>query len=358
MTTSVQNKQPQLNKARQQLIDAFVGCLNEDTLPWNKGWNVTGERIRNAVSNTEYHGCNVFLLMMVASMRGYEDPRWCTFKQAVDQGWKIQKGSKGVPVEYWSVFDKKTKKNISLDDYTREVEVNGRKKTEFSIVSRTYTVFNAECIEGIPPLERKAPQKLNGIEMDSFVNKIKDNMGVGYRECGDSAYYSPATDTVTLPHKEQFKSQHDFNSTLLHELSHATGHQSRLNRDIQHPFGSPEYAKEELRAEISSAFMGQYIELDINQWHVDNHKAYIQNWISVLKEDPNVLFAAIKDAEKIADYLVEKGELVLEKAEPEKDTEKAEKKPPLSERIEQAKKVQEAQAAEERGEKSKDLEAR
>lgn len=347
MTQSSPNNQAHLNKARQQLIEAFMGCLKEDTLPWTKGWHTTGERMRNAVSETEYHGCNAFLLMLVAYMKGYEDPRWCTFKQAQDQGWKIQKGSKGVPVEYWSVYDKKEKQTISLADYTRAVSENGRDKNDFSIVSRTYTVFNGQQIEGIPALEKKPVPKLTDIEMDGFVNNIKNNMDVGYREVGDQAYYSPSTDTVTMPHKEQFKSQHDFNSTLLHELSHATGHESRLNRDIAHSFGSPEYAKEELRAEISSAFMSQYIEVDISQWHLDNHKAYIQGWSSVLKEDPNVLFTAIKDAEKIADYLIEKGELTLNRDEQAKP----EKKPSLDERISQAKKMQEEQSAGRREEK-------
>lgn len=316
----MKHKQPKLNKTRQELIDSFVGCLNEEKLPWRQGWNVTGlSLMRNAVSNTAYHGCNAFLLMMVASIRGYDDPRWCTYKQASDNGWQVKKGAKGAPVEYWTVYDKKHKKNISFDDYHDEVVNKGRDEKEFSIISRTYTVFNANCIDGIPPLEQKDPQKLNDIEMNQFVGNIKDNMQVGYKEFGDRAFYSPSVDTVTMPPRSQFLNQHEFDATLLHELAHATGHESRLNRDLHHRFGSEGYAVEELRAEISSAFLTQYIEIDLNCEHLDNHKAYIQSWSSVLKKDPNILFAAIKDAEAISDYMIELGEpeRILENAQEE-----------------------------------------
>lgn len=98
-------------------------------------------------------------------------------------------------------------------------------------------------------------------------------------------------------------------ATLLHEAAHATGHESRLNRDMEGAFGSPEYAKEELRAEIASAFTAQILRIDYSQNdYMENHEAYVQNWISVLENEPNELFAAIKDAEKISDYLIEKGE--------------------------------------------------
>jgi len=109
-------------------------------------------------------------------------------------------------------------------------------------------------------------------------------------------------------------------ATLLHEAGHATGHISRLNRDMTGVFGSPEYAKEELRAEIASAFTAQELGLDYKQnEHMENHEAYVQNWIDVLENEPNELFAAIKDAEKISDYLIEKGEFGLEETEMSKD---------------------------------------
>ena len=304
------SKGSQLNKARQQLIDTFLACLEEDKLPWKKGWKVVGTADNyNPISKTRYKGVNALLLMFVAYERGYDDPRWCTFKQAADQGWKVTKGSKGVPVEYWSVYDKTNKKNISLSEYNRELRKEDREADEFSIVSRTFTVFNAACIEGIPALEKKSVEKLNDIEMNDFIENIKNNMGVGYREVGNSAYYTPATDVVTMPPREQFKAQIEFDSTLLHELSHATGHESRLNREIRNPFGSENYAEEELRAEMSSVFLGQYMELDMGPESLNNHKAYIQSWAEKLKKDPNVLFRAIKDAEGIADYMIEKGEM-------------------------------------------------
>lgn len=299
-----------LNKARQQLIDTFLACLNEETLPWRRGWNMTSmNTMHNPISKTRYKGVNALLLMMVAFDRGYEDPRWCTFKQAKDKGWHIKKGSEGVPVEYWSVYDKKKKKNITLGEYNTAIRKEERDPEEFRLVSRTYTVFNAACIEGIPELTKDNPEKLSDIEMNSFVENIKNNMGVGYREFGNRAYYTPNTDVVTMPPRESFINQYEFDSTLLHELSHATGHESRLNRDIRNFFGTEKYAIEELRAEMSSAFLGQYMDIDMGPEHMNNHKAYIQSWAKDLKEDPNILFRAIKDAESIADYMIEKGDM-------------------------------------------------
>ena len=303
------NKGTQLNKARQHLIDTFLACLNEDTLPWRKGWNVVGlESMYNPISKTRYKGVNSLLLMFAAHEKGYDDPRWCTFHQASEKGWSIKKGSKGVPVEYWSYYDKKNKKNISYSEYSSAIK-DGREAKEFVMVSRTYTVFNGCCIEGIPELEKQRVEKLNDIEMNQFIENIKDNMAVGYREAGNAAYYTPSTDIVTMPPREQFINQYEFDSTLLHELSHATGHESRLNREIRNKFASENYAIEELRAEMSSAFLSQYMNLDMGAEHLDNHKAYIQSWAESLKKEPNILFRAIKDAENIADYMIEKGEM-------------------------------------------------
>ena len=298
-----------LNKSRQLLVDSFIKCLDEDTLPWSRGWtSMNMSEMQNPVSKTKYRGNNALLLMIVASMRGYSDPRWCTYKQAEDKGWAVKRGSKGVPVEFWSVYDKVNKKAISFREYNEEIYENGRDPEDFKPLSRTYTVFNASCIEGIPEYIKPESIILNDIEMNNFIHNAISNMKVGYREFGNQAYYTPVLDTVTMPPRGQFKNQYEFNSTLLHELSHATGHESRLNRNLQNPFGSERYAEEELRAEMSSVFLSQYLEIDIADSRLDNHKAYVQSWASSLKKDPNILFKAIKDAEGIADYIIEKGE--------------------------------------------------
>lgn len=301
-----------LNKSRQLLIDSFIKCLDEETLPWSKGWaTMNMNEMQNPISKTKYRGNNALLLMIVAFERGYSDPRWCTYKQAEDKGWAVKKGSKGVPVEFWSIYDKTYKKAISFREYDIEILKKGRDKEEFRPMSRVYTVFNASCINGIPEYVKLESIQLNDIEMNSFIENAIKNMDVGYREFGNEAYYTPVLDTVTMPPRGQFKTQYEFNSTLLHELSHATGHESRLNRNLKNPFGSERYAEEELRAEMSSVFLSQYLHIDIADSRLDNHKAYVQSWSSSLKKDPNILFKAIKEAEGIADYIIEKGEYEL-----------------------------------------------
>lgn len=169
------------------------------------------------------------------------------------------------------------------------------------------------------------------------------NMNVKYEEQGSRAFYRLSEDKITLPEINRFETEYDYMATLLHEAGHATGHIDRLWRDLDGSFGSESYAKEELRAEIASAFTAQNLGLSYEQnSFMENHEAYVQSWISVLENNPNELFAAIKDAEKISDYLMEKGEFdkyLMEKKEEafygaiEKTVENVEKCKEVSERI-------------------------
>ena len=133
-----------------------------------------------------------------------------------------------------------------------------------------------------------------------------ENMGVGYEEVmQDKSFYSPELDAVITPPKERFKDEAAYFKTLLHELSHATGHANRLNRDLSGEPGSMSHAKEELRADIGAAFLMADFGLEFDESHVQNHLAYIQSWAEVLKNDKNVLLEAVKDAEMINDYILE-----------------------------------------------------
>lgn len=312
-----------LNKTREMLSEIFIKSLEEEKLPWSKGWQtVPGEDMHNPVSKTSYKGINELLLRCVSESNGYDDPRWCTFSQAKQKGWSIMKGAKGVPIEFWSIYDKENKKTLTITEYLDELKE--RDKEEFGFVSKTYTVFHASHINGIPEYEHKTVEKLNDIEMNTFVERIKNNLQVNYREHGNQAYYRQDKDIVVMPEKGRFLDQYRFDSTLLHELSHATGHPNRLNRDLQNTFGSYDYAKEELRAEISSAFLSSYLNMELSEEHLNEHKAYVQSWASVIKNNPNELFRAINDAEKISNYLIEIGGLhqILELREERMEVEK------------------------------------
>lgn len=309
-----------LNRMREEMINSFIDCLKKDTIPWHRSWSAT-ERPYNAVTNTAYHGANSLWLSYNQFAREFDDPRWCTFKQAQTQGWKIKPGSKGTRVEFWSLYDTEEKRKLTqreakqLSDELTLEDFKNRVKP----ISNVYTVFNGEQIDGIPKYEEKT-YELNTEELLQKRDTLLKNMNVDFSEGGDKAFYNPSRDRITLPEMNRFETEYDYMATLLHEAGHATGHISRLNRDMTGVFGSPEYAKEELRAEIASAFTAQELGLDYEQnEHMENHEAYVQNWIDVLENEPNELFAAIKDAEKISDYLIEKGEFVLEETEMSKD---------------------------------------
>lgn len=308
-----------LNRMREEMINSFIDCLKKDTIPWHMAWST--DRPVNAVTNTRYRGINKMWLSFIQKMEGWEDPRWCTFKQAQTQGWKIKPGSKGTRVEFWSLYDTEEKRKLTqreakqLSDELTLEEFKNRVKP----ISNVYTVFNGEQIDGIPKYEEKT-YELNTEELLQKRDTLLKNMNVDFSEGGDKAFYNPSRDRITLPEMNRFETEYDYMATLLHEAGHATGHISRLNRDMTGVFGSPEYAKEELRAEIASAFTEQELGLDYEQnEHMENHEAYVQNWIDVLENEPNELFAAIKDAEKISDYLIEKGEFGLEETEMSKD---------------------------------------
>lgn len=311
-----------LNKMREDMSAAFLAALKEDKIPWEQDWISIG-RPCNAVTQKAYNGINSFWLSFIQEENGYSDPRWCTFKQAKENGWQVKKGEKGTHIEFWSLYDKEAKRKITRDEGERLKEELGESFYDrVKPVSSTYTVFNAEQIQGIPERVQEKP----ALELDatSLIEKrdvLLGNIKVQFSEGGDRAFYSPGPDRITMPEISQFKNEYGYMSTLLHEAGHATGHDSRLGRNLKGFFGSEDYAREELRAEIASAFTAQ--ELGIGQMdpvHMENHKAYIQSWIKVLQENPEELFSAIKEAEKISDYLIEKGEFDQESVQEQEKT--------------------------------------
>ena len=301
-----------VNKLREEMAQTFIAALKEDRIPWEKQWQSI-ERPRNGVSDYSYKGINNLWLSYIAEEKGYQDPRWCTFKQAQSQGWKVRKGEKGSKVEFWSLYDTKDKRKVTQEEVKkiREQLTNAEFQERIKPISSVYTVFNAEQIDGIPKLE-EVKISFSAEELISQRDVLLKNMHVDFHEGGDRAFYRPSDDSITLPFVESFQDAYAYMATFLHEAGHATGHESRLDRQVRNTFGSPAYAKEELRAEIASAFTGQALGIDgMSKEHLDNHKAYIQSWIKTLEDNPGELYAAIRDAEKISDYLIEKGEFDL-----------------------------------------------
>lgn len=304
------------NKVREEIAKRFLEALEQERLPWRAGWQTL--KPRNGVSGIQYRGINRLVLSMIADEKGYEDPRWCTFKQASDQGWMVKKGEKASYVEYWYQYDTRQKKSLTWNEVAQLLRKDPAYEQNLVLRCRVSAVFNGEQIDGIPALETT---QISIGELRAKRDTLIRNMGVGYREQGTEAYYTPSQDRITLPPEKLFYDQYAYMATLLHEAGHATGHESRLGRNLTGGFGSEGYAREELRAEIASAFVTQELQIDMTadaaEQHMKTHAAYIQSWAEVIRKDSNELFRAINDAQGIADYLIEKGEFIQAAETPE-----------------------------------------
>lgn len=294
----------QQSKLREEMAEYFLASLEADELPWRKDWLSIPPF--NAVTGRNYRGLNVLWLSMVSVIKGYTDPRWCTFKQANDNKWSIKKGAKSVPLEYWTLYDKKEKKNLSYGEAEQLRRKIGDQEFEDRVypVLKTFRVFNGNDIDGIPELKintKKLPE-----DMTEIRDQIVNGLNVGFAEGGNSAHYNPKEDKITVPRVQQFRSQESYMSTFLHEAAHSTGHVTRLNRDMTGNMSEEKYATEELRAEIASAMTAMLLGIESPDCeHKDNHRAYVQSWIKSIKAKKETLFAAIKDAEKISDYIIQ-----------------------------------------------------
>lgn len=305
---------------RQEMAEAFAHVLEEKGLEWRKEWTGTGGSApHNGITKACYRGSNAFWLSLVAMMKGYSDPRWVTMVQIMDKDskyhpkekWHLKAGSKATYVEYWYPFDLKDKKALTWDQYKQEIQ-GGRREDEFKLSTRYTAVFNACNVEGMPEISQE-PENTN-IHMDEMVQKLSKGMGVQILlDGGDQAYYSPHQDQIHLPTPGSFENEYAFNATALHELSHSTGHPSRLNRPMSGFFGTSQYAYEELVAEMCSCFMGFDLHAEASANHIDNHKAYVQSWIQAIREKPETLIKAIKDAQAAANYMDWKAGLITDK---------------------------------------------
>mgnify|MGYP002643732568 FL=1 len=294
-----------MTKLQQQLAEQFLHILEEEKLDWRKEWSGIPERPYNPISKTVYHGSNYFSLLLTSMVKGYQDPRWCTFAQIKEQGWTLKAGKgQSAKIEFWYPYDREQKKSISWQEFR---EVGGQINDRYQLYSRAYSVYNGDMIIGIPKLEVRQ----NEIQPVELVDTISRNMGVpiSYHQTA-RAFYRPIEDRIYLPYRQQFNSEYAYASTALHELSHATGAEHRLNRKQGGEFGTEPYAYEELVAEISSCFLSSDLPMGQTEEHLKNHKAYVQSWIQGIKEQPEALFRAVKDAEQAAAYLEYHGGLI------------------------------------------------
>ena len=281
------------------VAERVIEALEQGTAPWQRPWEPGSQRLPfNPATDKPYRGINSLWL----NLQGHSDPRWMTYKQATESGAQVRRGSKGTRIEYWKFHEDRP----VLDDRGAPVfGDNGKPLTRRMELERPRvfyaTVFNGEQIDGLPVLApRDRPAEPERHERAEAI-LAKSGAKIRHIEGGDGAYYSPATDQITMPGRSQFATADGYYATALHELGHWTGHPSRLDRDLAHPFGSAGYAREELRAELASFILGERLDIGHDP---SQHVAYVGSWIKALREDHREIFRAAADAERISSFVL------------------------------------------------------
>lgn len=304
----------QLTKTRQMILDRFLSCLERSPGDWQKQW-ITPRPMQNGNTGKAYRGINQLLLSHIAEERGYQDCRWYTFRQVSEFGWHLQNAKgQGVPVEYWSPYDTVDRKMVSWKEMHRLLREQEREDSDFSLRCKTYTVFNGDLIPELEPLPAQnifPPEKTNELAEMALQAYLK-NSGVTLHADNPSmfsSFYRPSEDAIYLPVREHFFSLGGYYGTAFHEVAHSTAHPNRLNRSFGKKIGDDVYSQEELVAEISSTLICGELGLSGDDLLLENHEAYVQSWISELKEKPSILFSSIQSAQKAADYVLETAEI-------------------------------------------------
>ena len=266
------------------ITERIIAMLEKGTVPWQKPWKVSTGLPRNLVSKKPYRGINTLLLHSMS----YESPFWLTFHQAQQLGGMVRKGERACPV----VFGKRVKEQ---DEQTGE-------ETAYTVL-RLYNVFNTAQIDGLKnipaPVETPATVNTTAADIVALMPKrpeIKYGMS--------KAYYLPGADIIAMPDRARFDNEAHFFSTIYHEMVHATGAKSRLNRQTlteSAGFGSNPYCKEELIAEMGAAFLCGQAGIENT---IENSAAYVQSWLEQLQNDKTLIVQAAAQAQKAADFIL------------------------------------------------------
>ena len=280
-----------INELYERIAHQIVTQMAEGVLPWHRPWAVNpNARVskplrENAVA---YQGINVLILWSAAIDKGYASPFWMTYRQAQSIGAQVRKGERATHI----VFAKTAKKK-ETDEYGDETEV-------LLPVRRVYAVFNTDQIDGLPDKYVPEIPDVNPDARDAACQAWIDSLGIEIRYGGQRAYYAPGPDRVQMPPFETFESSQTFHSTLLHELTHSTGHRDRLDR-LRGRIDDRARAREELVAELGSAFL--CADLGIASSPRADHASYIASWSELLTEEPRAVFDAATRAQQAAEFL-------------------------------------------------------
>lgn len=279
------------------ITSKVIAELEAGRVPWVQPWGSgsTSPSVAmptNACTHRRYSGINVLILWGAVIEHGFATQNWLTFRQALSLGGHVRKGERGTTVVYADRF--------VPDDEKQHARETGEEAKAIPFLKR-FTVFNVAQCEDLPAdlaAAPSAPPEPGLIEPQ--VEALIKATGIDFRIGGDRAYYVPAHDYVTVPPPQAFFQSIDWHRTALHELGHATGHPSRLGRDLSGSFGSKKYAFEELVAEMTAAFSCASLCIAPTVRHVD----YIASWLEVLREDNRAIVRAASQASKAANWLL------------------------------------------------------
>jgi antirestriction protein ArdC len=289
-----------MNDIYQTITDKIIAELEAGTAPWVRPW--TGEADpfpRNALSKRPYRGINSVLLGMEAHCRGYGSNQWLTFKQAQTLGGHVRKGERASTIIYYE--------SRMVDKADDETLADGNEaEKRFVPLIKLFSVFNVNQVEGLPDSYQEAPAVEVDWDASATAEQIMECSGAEIRHQGFKAFYSPPNDLIYLPSQGSFADAASYYSTALHELCHWTGSTSRLGRKLGRRFGESAYAMEELIAEMGAAFLSAHCRLDGRL----QHASYIASWLEVLHRDKRAVFVAAAQAQKAADYLLERAGLI------------------------------------------------
>lgn len=273
----------------------MIAELEAGRFPWVQPWSSSAAGSpglpRNALTRRQYSGVNILLLWGAAIEGDYPAQGWLTFRQALEAGGNVRKGEKGTTIVYADCFIPDAEKARAID--------SGAVASAIPFLKR-FTVFNLSQCEGLRPGLAIDSAPLPEREIVPHAEALIEATGADFRIGGAQAFYSPDGDFVQVPPQPAFRDQINYYRTAFHELSHWTGHAKRLGRDFSGRYGSKPYAREELCAEISAAFLCAALGIVPTVRHAD----YVGAWLDVLKEDERAIFRAASQASRAADYIL------------------------------------------------------
>jgi antirestriction protein ArdC len=279
-----------------QITERILAAMDAGTAPWQRPWKELARRglPRNGASQRAYSGINTTLLQVEAIQHGYDDNRWFTFNQANQAGARVRKGEKSTSVYFFKLLDRPNDKDAE------PAPGEGAELRRSIPFLAEFRVFNAQQLEGLPAVSAEGAAEPS-FEPWPALERLLELHQPTIRHGGSRAYYSPSRDLIQLPMRAAFVTDEAYIGTVCHELGHWTGAPHRLNRQFG-AFGSPDYAREELRAEWSAAMLSARLGVP---FEVPQHASYLSAWRDVLKADRFEVIRAARDAQRIADYLVD-----------------------------------------------------